>query len=175
MKVKNNNHPDSKKNILETSPIKNLINKAHSARSNQRNQLHETEIKTPREIIKEIDNIQGKEKTKNSSNSKQPMIKLNKNSPKEGLNRENSNVNLKLKLENSRILHSPMVKAESRRNLFINTTLDDLKMTKFSHYSSQQDVLFLKLKKEAIQRPYNHEEDFLIGYKEVSIVQRNMY
>lgn len=93
-----------------------------------------------------------------------------KTMPKSQITRQNSGFNITLKLKASSQKIIPQVPCKK----FINTKLL-VEQCKLGSLSPTKDSIMLKLKKDAIQRPYNQEVYTPLANKEFSINYRNLY
>ncbi|OMJ65968.1 hypothetical protein SteCoe_37354 [Stentor coeruleus] len=90
--------------------------------------------------------------------------------PKSEITRQNSGLNVTLKLKASSHKIIPQV-----LNKKLINTKNHIEPSKLSSLSPTKDIVMLKLKKDAIQRPYNQEVHTPLINKEFSIDHRNLY
>jgi hypothetical protein len=88
----------------------------------------------------------------------------------------NINMNLKLRIDSKNFITKKLSKKTAHdKDTSLNAHIESNKFLKLTHNSPVKNRLYLKLQKDAIQRPYNPEESTPIAYKEFSISTRNRY
>ena len=159
------------KPLSKSNSLKYMVNSSRNPKSNNFIIQTKPKINAPRILVHGIPISESQKKlmvhSDSSANSpnEEPIVLGEK------LNRQNSNVNLRLTLrsQSKNFLKGQLLKTPGSINL------DLLSMKKTSQNTNNKDMIFLKLKKEALQRPYSPEAEEIINYKEFSVTKRNEY